>query len=91
MGNTAHALERFNISSYQWWNEALHGVGISTGVRFNGKVRNATSFPQVSPFKYSLNRINLIFHFAHFEISPQRFSPQLDFIKDQSLWETAFY
>ncbi|HEX2621865.1 MAG TPA: glycoside hydrolase family 3 N-terminal domain-containing protein, partial [Phototrophicaceae bacterium] len=37
MGSTAPAVERLNIPAYNWWNEALHGVG-RAGI--------ATVFPQ---------------------------------------------
>jgi beta-glucosidase-like glycosyl hydrolase len=36
-----------HIPRYQWWSEALHGVGHSPGVTFSGDTPNATSFPQV--------------------------------------------
>ena len=38
---------RLGLPSYQWWNEALHGVAASPGVRFNssgGEFAYATSF-----------------------------------------------
>ncbi|XP_012445747.2 probable beta-D-xylosidase 7 [Gossypium raimondii] len=49
--NTAAAIPRLGIPGYEWWSEALHGVAfvanISQGIRFNGTIRSATSFPQV--------------------------------------------
>lgn len=49
--NTAAAVPRLGVPAYQWWSEALHGVafidGVPQGMRFNGAVRSATSFPQV--------------------------------------------
>ncbi|KAH6853970.1 glycoside hydrolase family 3 protein [Chaetomium sp. MPI-CAGE-AT-0009] len=40
--------ERLGLPSYAWWNEALHGVAFSPGVRFNrtagGRFSYATSF-----------------------------------------------
>lgn len=49
--NTAAAVPRLGVPGYQWWSEALHGVafidGVPQGMRFNGAVRSATSFPQV--------------------------------------------
>lgn len=49
--NTAAAVPRLGIPAYEWWSEALHGVafidGVPQGMRFNGTVRSATSFPQV--------------------------------------------
>ncbi|XP_068641508.1 probable beta-D-xylosidase 7 [Aristolochia californica] len=58
----APGIPRLGIPSYNWWSEALHGIGIAVGgvqfpgdeieygiygVQFNGTVRSATSFPQV--------------------------------------------
>ena len=40
--NSAGPVERLNISHYEWWNEALHGVAYSPGVDFNGVIKNAT-------------------------------------------------
>ncbi|KAL7262657.1 hypothetical protein ACSBR1_000925 [Camellia fascicularis] len=51
--NTAAAIPRLGIPAYQWWSEALHGVAmvgggaVPQGIRFNGTIRSATSFPQV--------------------------------------------
>ncbi|KAK7385285.1 hypothetical protein VNO78_31000 [Psophocarpus tetragonolobus] len=46
--NTAPAIPRLGIPSYQWWSEALHGVAdVGFGIRFNGSIKSATSFPQV--------------------------------------------
>ncbi|RZB69442.1 probable beta-D-xylosidase 7 [Glycine soja] len=46
--NTAPAIPRLGIPSYQWWSEALHGVAdAGFGIRFNGTIKSATSFPQV--------------------------------------------
>eukprot|EP01116_Phalansterium_solitarium_P000419 TRINITY_DN10277_c0_g1_i1.p1 TRINITY_DN10277_c0_g1~~TRINITY_DN10277_c0_g1_i1.p1 ORF type:complete len:893 (+),score=326.58 TRINITY_DN10277_c0_g1_i1:215-2893(+) len=45
--NGASSVSRLNINSYQWWSEALHGVGGSPGVSFTAPTPNATSFPQV--------------------------------------------
>jgi hypothetical protein len=36
------------IPGYQWWNEALHGLGHSPGVHFHGKTTGATMFPEPS-------------------------------------------
>ncbi|PPR93654.1 hypothetical protein GOBAR_AA27023 [Gossypium barbadense] len=48
--STATAIPRLGIPGYEWWSEALHGVAfvanISQGIRFNGTIRSATSFPQ---------------------------------------------
>jgi len=46
--NSAPAIPRLGIPKYQWWNEALHGVAdAGLGIRFNGTIKGATSFPQV--------------------------------------------
>ncbi|XP_039690028.1 probable beta-D-xylosidase 7 isoform X2 [Medicago truncatula] len=46
--NTAPAIPRLGIPSYQWWNEALHGVSyVGKGIRLNGSITAATSFPQI--------------------------------------------
>ncbi|XP_039059380.1 probable beta-D-xylosidase 7 [Hibiscus syriacus] len=49
--NSAPAIPRLGIPDYQWWSEALHGVAyslrVTQGIRFNGTIRSATSFPQV--------------------------------------------
>ncbi|KAM7252894.1 hypothetical protein ACFE04_025512 [Oxalis oulophora] len=46
--NSAPPIPRLGIPAYQWWAEALHGVAwAGPGVRFNGSINSATSFPQV--------------------------------------------
>ncbi|XP_054789294.1 probable beta-D-xylosidase 7 [Prosopis cineraria] len=46
--NNAPSIPRLGIPAYQWWNEALHGVSsVGRGIRFNGSISSATSFPQV--------------------------------------------
>ncbi|KAL6984189.1 putative beta-D-xylosidase 7 [Sarracenia purpurea var. burkii] len=45
--NTAPAVPRLGVPAYQWWSEALHGVVDGNGIRFDGNIRSATSFPQV--------------------------------------------
>lgn len=46
--STAPAIPRLNISAFQWWSEALHGVSRhGKGTRFNGTINSATVFPQV--------------------------------------------
>ncbi|KAI0833925.1 glycoside hydrolase family 3 protein [Hypoxylon sp. FL0890] len=46
--NTSPGVERLGLPSYQWWQEALHGVASSPGVTFadSGNFSYATSFPQ---------------------------------------------
>ncbi|CAN0922622.1 Probable beta-D-xylosidase 7 [Linum grandiflorum] len=45
--NSASAIPRLDIPSYEWWSEALHGVASAIGIHFNGTISKATSFPQV--------------------------------------------
>jgi beta-glucosidase-like glycosyl hydrolase len=45
-----------HLSAYAWWNEALHGVGMSPGVQFKDPTPYATSFPQVLSVSASFNR-----------------------------------
>ncbi|XP_022997068.1 probable beta-D-xylosidase 7 [Cucurbita maxima] len=46
--NTAPAIPRLGIPAYEWWSEALHGVAhVGYGIRLNGTIPAATSFPQV--------------------------------------------
>ncbi|KAI1620248.1 beta-glucosidase [Exophiala viscosa] len=47
-GNTSPGVPRLGLPSYQWWQEALHGVASSPGVNFStsGNFSHATSFPQ---------------------------------------------
>ncbi|ETP11715.1 hypothetical protein F441_12812 [Phytophthora nicotianae CJ01A1] len=54
--NKASAAPSVNIPSYEWWNEALHGVALSPGVTFKGPITAATSFPQVLSTAASFNR-----------------------------------
>lgn len=53
--NGAAGVPELNIPKYQWWSEALHGVGRSPGVSFSGKTPFATSFPQVILTSSSFN------------------------------------
>jgi beta-D-xylosidase 4 len=47
-GNTSPGVPRLGLPPYQWWQEALHGVALSPGVKFSdsGDYSYATSFPQ---------------------------------------------
>lgn len=46
--NTAPGISRLGVPAYEWWSEALHGVSdVGPGVKFNGTVPGATSFPAV--------------------------------------------
>ncbi|KAK3438059.1 hypothetical protein EUGRSUZ_F02442 [Eucalyptus grandis] len=46
--SSAPTIPRLGIPAYEWWSESLHGVSESgPGIRFNGTIRSATSFPQV--------------------------------------------
>ncbi|KAI1383411.1 glycoside hydrolase family 3 protein [Hypoxylon trugodes] len=46
--STSPGVERLGLPSYEWWQEALHGVASSPGVKFaeTGNFSYATSFPQ---------------------------------------------
>lgn len=55
LSNNAKGVSRLNIPAYQWWSEALHGIGGSPGVTFNGSTPFATSFPQVVTTSSSFN------------------------------------
>ncbi|KAI0176476.1 glycoside hydrolase family 3 protein [Hypoxylon sp. FL1284] len=46
--STSPGVERLGLPSYEWWQEALHGVAGSPGVTFaeEGNFSYATSFPQ---------------------------------------------
>lgn len=47
-GDASPGVSRLGLPSYEWWNEGLHGVAQSPGVRFasSGDFSYATSFPQ---------------------------------------------
>jgi xylan 1,4-beta-xylosidase len=55
-GSTGFLADNIRLPAYQWWNEALHGVGVSKGVSFRGDTLFATSFPQVISTSHSFNR-----------------------------------
>ncbi|KAF7514945.1 hypothetical protein G7054_g14873 [Neopestalotiopsis clavispora] len=48
VGSTSPGVPRLGLPSYEWWQEALHGVASSPGVQFasSGNYSYATSFPQ---------------------------------------------
>ncbi|ORY59062.1 beta-glucosidase [Pseudomassariella vexata] len=48
VGSTSPGVPRLGLPSYEWWQEALHGVASSPGVTFekSGNYSYATSFPQ---------------------------------------------
>eukprot|EP00049_Salpingoeca_infusionum_P006942 m.113052 g.113052 ORF g.113052 m.113052 type:complete len:901 (+) comp13502_c0_seq1:214-2916(+) len=56
LGNDAAGIVRLNLPAYEWWSEALHGVGNSPGVEFSGNASCATSFPQVIHTAASFNK-----------------------------------
>ena len=48
MGNTATGIQRLEVPKYEWWSEALHKVSnVGPGVKFEGLVSTAMSFPLV--------------------------------------------
>jgi len=77
--NTAPAIPRLGIPSYQWWSEALHGVAdYGKGIRLSGDVtiKAATIFPQViltaasfdSKLWYRISKVGHSFFKFMFEI-----------------------
>ena len=56
LGNTAGPVSRMGLAPYQWWNEALHGLGESHGIKYNATTPAATSFPQVLTTAASFNK-----------------------------------
>ena len=70
--NSAPPIPRLGIPPFQWWSEALHGVSSwGRGIRFNGTITAATSFPQViltaatfdSRLWYRIGEVSLCFLF----------------------------
>lgn len=70
--NTAPSIPRLGIPSYQWWSEALHGVAnAGKGIRLNGTIKAATSFPQViltaasfdSKLWYQISKVSLLLYY----------------------------
>ncbi len=53
--NAASAVPSQKLPAYEWWNEALHGVGGAPGVTFAPPTPTATSFPQVVTTSHSFN------------------------------------
>jgi len=53
--NSASAVPSQSLPAYEWWSEALHGVGGSPGVSFAPPTPSATSFPQVITTSHSFN------------------------------------
>ncbi|KAJ1696210.1 hypothetical protein LUZ63_004722 [Rhynchospora breviuscula] len=49
LGDVAPAISRLGVPAYKWWSEALHGVayGGRGSTNYDGKIKSATSFPQV--------------------------------------------
>ncbi|KAE8712597.1 putative beta-D-xylosidase 6 [Hibiscus syriacus] len=57
LSNNASGIPRLGIPPYQWWSESLHGIASNgPGVTFDGRVKAATSFPQVLLTAVSFNR-----------------------------------
>ena len=54
-GNGAKSVKELNIPGYQWWNEALHGIGNAHGVTYDGPINASTMFPQVITTAASFN------------------------------------
>ncbi len=60
MSSTASAIPRLGLPAYQWWNEALHGLGGSPGVHEGGDLPVATSFPMIINIGATFNKT--LFH-----------------------------
>ncbi|KAF0756936.1 hypothetical protein AaE_004435 [Aphanomyces astaci] len=59
LGDNATAVstpDGLDLPAYGWWNEGLHGVGVSASVRFIAPTPIATSFPQILNLASSFNR-----------------------------------
>ncbi|CAL9051761.1 unnamed protein product [Musa banksii] len=57
LSNTAGAVPRLGLPTFEWWSESLHGIAVNgPGVAFNGSVRAATEFPQVILTAAAFNR-----------------------------------
>lgn len=92
--NSAPPIPRLGIPGYQWWSEALHGVAdAGKGIRFNGTIKSATSFPQViltaasfdANLWYQISKVRTqfctptAFVFLHLPFNPQLIFPKLFF------------
>lgn len=68
--NAAPAIPRLGIPAYEWWSEALHGVAhVGYGIRLNGTISAATSFPQVILTAASFDE-NLWYQIGQVESNP---------------------
>ena len=56
LSNLDSGVPSLGIEAYEWWNEALHGVGESPGVSFTGTTPFATVFPEPILTSSSFNR-----------------------------------
>lgn len=76
--NGAAAVPRLNISAYEWWSEALHGVSRhGKGFNFKGEIKSATMFPQIILTAASFDS-NLWYRIAQVHIYAfLRFIPQI--------------
>lgn len=54
-GHVSKNVTELNIPAYNWWNEALHGVGKGNGINYNGTIKYTTVFPQVITTASSFN------------------------------------
>ncbi len=53
---TSNGVPSLQIPPYQWWGEALHGIGRGASVNFQNPTPWATSFPQVIHTSQSFNK-----------------------------------
>lgn len=56
LSNYATGLPSVGVRYVQWWSEALHGMAISPGVKYDKTTPSATSFPQIVSTSHSFNR-----------------------------------
>ncbi|KAM7524300.1 hypothetical protein LguiA_014202 [Lonicera macranthoides] len=57
LSDNATKIPRLGIPAYEWWSESLHGIATNgPGITFSGKIKSATSFPQVIVSAASFNR-----------------------------------
>ena len=56
MVDQSPGLDKLHLDPYVWWNEALHGLGLSPGIKFQNPTPVATCFPQVIGLANAFNR-----------------------------------
>lgn len=56
IGDNAQSIPRYNISKYEWWSTALHGIGDGPGITYTGIINATTMFPEPIGTSSSFNR-----------------------------------